>query len=205
MPRYIYPPRPQSRILPDQLPDEERRGIWCWQYKYNGDRCIAIVEKSATGRKITFANRHGKFTPSTKLGTLRKELSSKNFVLPVGTHYLDGELISGDILILYDVLQLTQYLFGKTLEERYRLLSEVCGNPSEPCVDEFALKVTDHVWMAPMGDSDFVQNFNRYITHKLIEGLVLKRKGSILDNWGSTEYEIDWQLRCRKPSKNYTY
>jgi len=208
MPRYIYPPRPKSTIQPQQLPQEEARGCWLWQHKFNGDRCLAIVESTATSRKVSLANRHGKFHPASKFSKIRSELSDRKFVLPEGTHYLDGELLvegGMEVIILFDVLQWVKYLIGHTQEHRIEMLRTICGNPTEPCPQNIALSVTDHVWMSRTGDRDFVSHFNEYIDNPLIEGLVLRKKGSVMDNWGSSEYEVDWQLRCRKPSKNYRF
>lgn len=206
MPRYIYPPRPKSTISPQQLPQEESRGCWLWQHKFNGDRCPIIIEVGASGRRVTLCNRHGKFLPPQKFPKLRKELSDTKIHLPLGTHYLDAELLSElEVVVLFDVLQISKYLIGSTQEERLLMLEKICGNPTEPCSAQIALSVSEHVWMSRHGDSDLVQHFNEYIDNPLIEGLVLRQKGSTLDNWGSSEYEVDWQLRCRKNSKKYRF
>jgi ATP-dependent DNA ligase len=203
--RYIYPPRPKTALLPTQLAQEEARDCWLWQHKFNGDRCPVIIDVSAATRKVTLCNRHGKFLSATKFPRLRAELSSTNLLLPIGTHYLDAELLPNATIVLFDVIQFSTYLIGKTQEQRLSMLEEICGNPTEPCSDQIALRVTDHVWMSRHGDKDFLQHFNEYIENPLIEGLVLRKKKSILDNWGSSEYEVNWQIRCRKPSKKYRY
>lgn len=206
MPRYVYPPRPKSVISPQQLPQEEARGCWLWQHKFNGDRCPVIIEVTASDRRVTLCNRHGKFLHSQKFPKLRRELSSTNLFLPVGTHYLDAELLPEiETVVLFDVLQISKYLIGVSQEERLSMLAGICGNPTEPCSSQIALSVSERIWMSRHGDRDLVQHFNEYIDNPLIEGLVLRQKGSTLDNWGSSEYEVDWQLRCRKGSKNYRF
>jgi len=205
MPKYIFPPRPKTAIMPRQLSILEARGCWLWQHKFNGDRCPVIIEVSDTNRRVTLCNRHGKFLPTSKNKKLRKELSSKNLLLPVGIHYLDAELLPNETIVLFDVLQLSDYMIGKTQEERLSLLAEICRNPTELCSSKIALSVTERVWMCRNGNKDFLQHFNEHIENPLIEGLILRKKGSTLDNWGSSEYEVDWQLRCRKPSKNYRF
>lgn len=207
MPRYIYPPRPVSTIHPRQLPEEEARGCWIWQYKFNGDRCVAIIESGSTN-KVHLCNRHGKFHPDKKFPLLRRELSALN--LPKGTHYLDGELLNespvSETMVLFDVLQIADaYLIGKSQEDRMRLLSEICRTPTEPSSHGIALKVSDRVWMAEHGDQDFVANFEKHVASSLVEGLLLRKKGSCLDNWGRQEYEVNWQLRCRKNAKGYRF
>ena len=208
MPKYIYPPRPKSVLLPAQLPEEEARGHWLWQHKFNGDHCVIVVESTGTSRKVHLGNRHGRFYPNNKFLKIRSQFSSEKFLLPKGTHYLDGELLvenGMESLVLFDVMQWTQYLIGKTQEQRLDMLREICGAPTEPCAEKIALSVTDNIWLARTGDRDFVEHYNEYIENPLIEGLVLKKWDSVLDNWGSSEYEVDWLIRCRKPSKKYRF
>lgn len=203
--KYIYPPRPKSTIPPHQLPSEEARGIWIWQPKFDGDRCVSIIEVSKQSRKVVLCNRHGKFHSPNNFPRVQQEFLSADLQLPVGLHYLDGELLSNDKLVLFDVLQITTYLIGVSQEERLKALATICGNPTELCNQKIALRVTDHILLGCHGDQDFSSHFKEQIQNPFIEGLVLRRKGSTLDNWGSREYEVDWQLRCRKPTKNYRY
>lgn len=203
MPHYIYPPRPRSKIHPRQLPEEEARGVWLWQYKFNGDRCVAVIDNG----KVFLGNRYGKFWPQTSFPELRSQLSALN--LPKDqTFYLDGELLDNSargVMVLFDILWCEKYLIGVVQEQRLEMLADLCGHPSEPCRENFALKVSDHLWLATHGDRDFLKHFQKFGVHPMIEGLLLRRKGSVLDNWGAREYEVDWQLRCRKPSKNYQF
>jgi hypothetical protein len=206
LPRYIYPPRPKSTIPPQQLSQEESRGCWMWQHKFNGDRCPIVIDVKASGRNVYLCNRKGRFLPDQKYQKLRKELCSQNLSLPVGVHYLDAELLPEiETVVLFDVLQLSKYLIGVSQEKRLSMLKEICRNPIEPCQSNIALLVTEHIWMSRHGDKDFVGHFEEYIESTMIEGLVLRKKESTLDNWGSSEYEVDWQLRCRKNSSAYRY
>jgi hypothetical protein len=137
---------------------------------------------------------------------LRQELSALN--LPSGTHYLDGEFLHPKIdqtLVLFDILQFGEYLVGWQQIKRLDLLLEVCRHPHDKCDNMLALQVAPHIWLAERWDHDFNTIFQQYTCHKLIEGVVLRKSVSILDNWGSREYEVDWQIRCRKPSKKYPY
>ena len=210
-PRYIYPPRPRTVILPTQLPEEEARGCWLCQHKFNGDRCVAIIEtgEQHTDRKVTLANRRGRFHPNNKFPNIRDELSDTKLCLPKGTHYLDGELLvenGMEVLVLFDVLQwVDNYLIGKTQEHRLFMLDTICGEPREPSPTGIAQLVSEHIWMARRDDRNFVKHYEEFIEDPLIEGLVLRKRDSVLDNWGSSEYEVDWQIRCRKPSRNYRF
>lgn len=197
-PQYIYSPRPKSKINPKQL-DEMNLDGWLWQYKFNGDRCPVVINQS----EVFLCNRHGKFLNRNMHKHIKKEFLSKSFSFSEGLNRLDGELISGNVLVLFDVLQYTNYLIGKKLIDRLNLLTNICGNPTNLCDKKIALQITDHIWLAECGDSDFSRHYQKHITDPLIEGLVLKQKDSVLDHWGAQEYEVNWQIRCRKPSKNY--
>ncbi len=217
-PTYIYPPRPKNKIHPDTLPTEERRGIWMWQRKYDGDRCVAIVDNGRTH----LCNRRGGFHSPSKFPALRRELSALK--LPAGTSYLDGELLDPLVpqtIVLFDVLQLGKYLIGAGQLDRLSLLDDVCRSPSVSCPFGVAYQVTEHVWLSHRGDSNFQAEFSRFLDSRfgpdgielastvtpgrLVEGLLLRRKDSVLDCYGATPYEVDWQLRCRIGTKNYRF
>jgi len=110
-------------------------------------------------------------------------------------------------VVLFDVLQAGRYLFGSpNLLKRYELLQSICRSPEErESANGIALVVSENVWLAETFDRDFVPRFQDFIELDEIEGLVLKKKNSSLDNFGRKEYEVSWQLRCRKENKNYAF
>lgn len=201
MPRYIYPPHPKLVLPHASLPEYEATGKWLWQRKFNGDRCVAAIENG----KCHLGNRHGKWHTPICLPTLREELLALN--LPAGMHYLDGELLHPKIdqtLVLFDVLQYGQYLIGVDQVKRLEMLAEICRHPTALCGSKIAFQVSPHVWLAEWGDSGFSQHYQELLDSDFIEGLVLRRKDSTLDNWGAGEYDASWQVRVRKPSKKYS-
>lgn len=208
---YVYPPRPKGRITPGELGVYEQTREWVVQRKFNGDRVPIHVTPD---RKVIFWNRHHKrfarFNASKKIVD---QVLALNLV-PGAEYWLDGELMNRttespykDKIVLYDVLFAGRYLFGSpTLEERYTLLTEFCGNPTvlEP-INGIALQISDDLMLAETWDMDFVTHFQEKIDLPEIEGLVLKKPKSVIDSLGTKEYEVTWQLRCRKPSKNYNH
>lgn len=198
MPHLISPPRPGVTIPPDMLHEYEDKG-WGAQPKYDGDRMVVAIERG----RAYLSNRHRKWHPNSKFEQLRQELSALK--LPSGLHYLDGELLPGDILALFDVLHYKDYLIGINQMDRLAILADVCGAPTKLCEGGIAYEVTPHIWMATWTESQFRQLFDNLIWHKLVEGVVLRRKDSALDSWGSSEYEVPWQVRCRRGTKNYRY
>ncbi len=205
-PRYIYPPRPKSRILPTALPELEQTNRYLVQRKFGGDRCTAHID---AGKASHLSNRRGRWHSNSKHRELRKELLRLK-IPNQGITCVDGELLPSGILVVFDLLQVGKYLIGKSQTERLLMLERVCGEPKEGCGEShngipLARQVSDHIWMAERWHTDFVSHFKECIGHDLIEGLVLRERDSTLDHWGSNEYEVDWQIRCRKGSKKYRY
>lgn len=201
--RILYPPRPQGKVPQQQLARLEQRGKHIVQRKFRGSR--NLIHRSTTG-DITLYSRHGRKHLKYKMPRiLKQQLASLAF--ESGKEYwLDSELMHPhieDTVILYDVLQADEYLYGVNQLERLDLLSKICRNPNKLATIDIALEVSQNVWLAEWWDRDFLQHFQEKIHLDHIEGLVLRKKDSCLDNFGLKEYEIDWQIRCRKPGPNY--
>ena len=206
--RFISPPRPKSKIIPETLPSYEGKG-WVVQRKFNGSR-IEIYKKND---EIKFFGRLGQDSFYEAPDYTINELNALNF--KENTEYwLDGEFLDAKTknpkyknkIILYDVLYCEKYLLNVGLKERLDLLNSICNFPSkrEPNIG-IALQVTPNIWMAETFYENFSVRFEEFIQYDEIEGLVLKKLDSVLDNFGNSEYEVDWQIRCRKPHKNYGF
>lgn len=200
----IFPPRPKGKVPPSELPHLEESGQWLIQRKFNGDR--SVVFRSSDGQ-ISIFSRYGKPYERYKMSSeLRRELAALRF--EEGQNYwLDCELIHehfSHTVVLFDILQAGKYLFGAKQETRLKLLDTLCGNPSGKSESAIALTVSPHVWMAETWDAEFSARFRESLNVQALEGLMLRKKNSVLDNYGSSEYEVGWQVRCRKPGPSYT-
>lgn len=207
----LYPPRPKGRILPTQLGGYEKTGKWLVQRKFNGTRILLNVK----GGKIGILNRHGEPPKLFSLSaTHRAEILSLNLD-PAKEYWFDGELLDHKTItpafkgriVLFDILQAGDYFFGSpNLEDRYDLLKNICRNPTdlEPNLG-IALQATPNIWLAQNFYENFESRFQDFLEHPEIEGCVLKQKKSCIDNLGKKEYEVGWQIRCRKPHKNYNF
>jgi hypothetical protein len=200
--KIIFPPRPKSKMLPKDLPYYEKSGKWVAQRKFRGSR--TVINISPLG-EITMGNRHGTSFARFSLDQKYREEILSGLNLQKNTEYwLDGELMNKDEnatneIILFDVLQVGRYLFGSPNQvERLKMLAEICGNPKEHCPSKIALQVTPRIWMAETFASDFPKRFAEALPIPQLEGLVLRKKTSTLDNFGHNEYETDDMIRCRK-------
>lgn len=199
--KIIFPPRPKGKMPPSDLPYYEKTGNWLAQRKYRGSR--AVINVSKTG-EITLGNRHGKSFSNFSLTKAHKEqILSLN--LKAGNEYwLDGELMNKDVnatneIVLFDVLQAGRYFFGSpTQDQRLQILKEICGDPKELCRTGIALQIRPLIWMAETFFTNFVARFEEALPNPQLEGLVLKKKLSTLDSFGTAEYETTNLIRCRK-------
>ena len=206
--RVIYPPRPEGKIRPSDLSRLESSKKYVVQRKFNGDRCVIHI---GVDGKVTLCSRHGgRFDRYQTPAFLEKEILALN--LEKKEYWLDAELLHNkaaetgikNTLVLYDVLQAGEYLYGVNQMDRLAILSKICRNPQVLTEPQIALRVSDHIWMAETWNCEFVSRFNDFITSPAIEGLVLRRIDAFLDNYGVKEYEVKWIIRCRKPNVNYT-
>lgn len=184
--------------------DKMEDGKWIAQRKFNGDRCL--IHYSGNG-DVELYNRHGSRQKYKLPGFLRQELLNLN-IEPAQEYWLDGELLHPKIpntIVLYDVLHAGDYLYGCSLTSRLTRLQEICRHPSQYPDPPIALLCSPHVWMAESFDANFKSHFKDYIDLPIIEGLVLKLGSSLLSHWGYKPYEVDWQVRCRKPGPNYSH
>lgn len=204
----VYPPRPEGKIQPSQLSRLEKEQKYVVQRKFNGDRCLVHVENG----QVRLFSRYGKpFDRYKTPSFLVKEILSLNLLDQ--EYWLDGELLNKNAaktgvkntIVLYDVLQAGSYLYGSTQMQRLELLAKIAKKPTELAEPAIALRVSDHVWMAETWDSGFESHFTDFITHFLVEGLVLRLKDSFLDNFGASEYLVKWLIRCRKTGSTYNF
>ena len=209
--KILFPPRPKGRISPNALGKYESSGQWVVQRKFNGTRNLIHVD--CDGR-VSMFSRHGdchkQFSPTE---SIKKEIISLNLIK--GKEYwIDSELLSfktksadyKNRIVLFDLLQADRYLYRKPNQlERLDMLDKICRSPKDLESGGLAKRVTENIFLAQTFDSDFCGEFKKFIDRDEIEGLVLRKKTSFLENKGLREYSVSWQIRCRKPNINYTF
>jgi ATP-dependent DNA ligase len=211
MHQVLFPPRPAGRMLSTAIPTYEKSRKWIAQRKFNGTRTLVHIH----GDHICFQSRYGdghkqfKETPA-----LVREFRSLDIKSDL-EYWFDGEILDAKTtnpnykrkVVLFDILQEGEYFFDSpNLLERYEILRRICRFPieKEPGYG-IALKVTDNIWLAENFSDNLKHHFEEFIDKDEIEGLVLKKKDSVIDNIGTKYYETHWQIRCRKPQKNYKF
>lgn len=209
--KILFPPRPKGKISPNTLDKYESSGQWIVQRKFNGTRNLIHV---GCDGDVYMYSRHGAEHRQFNLSQeIKQEINSLNLIK--GKEYwLDSELLSfktksayyKNKIVLFDILQADRYLYRSHNQlARLEMLDEICRSPKDLESGGLAKKVTENIFLAESFDSDFSLEFNRHIDRDEIEGLVLRKKTSFLENRGLREYSVSWQIRCRKANKNYSF
>lgn len=208
----LYPPHPESKISSHKLEQYERTGEWLAQRKFNGTHILLYVSKD---RKVGIFTRHG--TPPAIFSLSKSHVQQiLSLNLELGKDYwLNGELLDHKTksksykgkIVLFDVLHAGSYLIKKLDQsQRLDLLSEICNHPTElESAGGIALKVTDDIWMAETWRDNFQKHFQEFLHLDEIEGLILRKARSFIDNFGQKQYSVPWIVRCRKPHSGGNY
>jgi ATP-dependent DNA ligase len=211
MAKVIFPPRPKGAIPPSDLDHFEKTGLWVAQPKYNGSRNPIHIEPDGT---VSVWSRHGSKHLSYSLPE-----SMKNEILAIpnlkkGVEYwFDSELLNKtsatdtkNKIILFDILQNGKYLFlSPNQMGRLAMLDEICGHPTtlDPW-RQMGYQISPNILMAPTFEHELLNHFNEFKCDE-VEGLVLRKRNSVLDSFGQKEYEVSWLVRCRRQHKNYNF
>jgi hypothetical protein len=204
--RYIYPPRPEYVISPDQLHKYEKSHFA--QPKLNGSCCIIFIK----GNEYKVFNRHGRegLTGFRLNINDLKELNcnNNNWNVIVGEYMNKSQLgVDGKIwnhkFVIFDILVHDgNYLLNTTFESRLKMLDKYFGTQSE---NKYLYKINNNVFRVKTFHDNFSERWNILTKIGMLEGLVLKKPDSKLKRGLTEKNNMLWQLKSRKPTKNYNY
>ena len=108
----------------------------------------------------------------------------------------DGKFVIFDILVYGG-----EYLLGSTFAQRQQLLDQLyLGNSYDSWMD----RINDTVFRARC-ISSFSKSWKKVVDVGMYEGFVLKKPAAKLDTGYSEANNTGWQVKIRKPTKNYSY
>lgn len=203
---YIYPPRPKNAIDPKHLKTWDDNSMIC-QIKTNGSNALIFLD----GKDCYIYNRHGSRLSNVEIN--REEIlslySGKGWMV-VNGEYLnkskkdENNQTFNHKLVIFDILVYnSEYLVGKTFNERIDLLDQLYGTESSE--KEYLFRISQNVYRVKSYQNDFKDLFDKYTPIDLVEGVVLKRKNARLEI-GSTELNnTKSQVKSRKKCKNYRF
>lgn len=187
---YLYPPRPSKTTPPATVDVYERQG-YVAQIKRNGD-CTMIFAK---GNDVRFMNRHNEVPKRWKPSPdhIRFFTGEKSW------NVFAAERVDDTLYIFDHVVRNGAQLVNHSFEERQNYLYEKWDGSEER--DE--IRVHEKITVAKSHTSGFLAIFNRLGPKD--EGLVMKRKNSVLFPCFKDNANGDWQIKSRRTTKNYTF
>jgi len=204
--KYIYPPRPETKSPSSGLKTFEKMGFIA-QAKLNGSCAILFTDGSAVrlmGRHADTFSRE--LIPDSHLAKLHR---NSGWTVLVG-EYMNksqrdgkGKLFNATFVIHDILVHESLYLLGKTLAERQQLLDTLY--PETAPFDKFIHQVGDSTYRIKNHTQDLDALWKEVTKVEMYEGFVLKRPDAPLDQGFRPNNNSGWQLKIRKPTKNYSY
>jgi len=215
--RYIYPPRPEKTTHFSEL-EKFDNGTFLAQPKYNGTCCVVFMTKET----VRVMNRHNGLITSDynniDFKSLYEDSGSKGWLVLAG-EFLNKNKKGEDgnpfnlKFIIFDILVYdNDYLIGSKFIDRVSILNRMIPETSTLIMKDrmksfshLNVSKYDNIFKAPSYNSDFKELYQSIVDTDLYEGLVLKRKEAKLSLGFSEKNNSDWQIKCRKPTKNYDF
>jgi hypothetical protein len=202
---YVYPPRPENTFPTSKLKDFENMKMFIAQPKMNGSSCVSICNNS----QARFYNRHketfAKFVFSSE--ELLQNLKVTGLTIFCG-EYLnksqDDEFgNTNGRYILFDILSYDgKSLVHQTVEQRQALLRSIFEIKE---YGQWIDRISQNLFIVKNFETNFEEIWNKITPYPVYEGLVLKKKNGKLRPGTVKNNNTDWQIKCRKPTKNYTH
>jgi hypothetical protein len=192
----MYGPRPEKAIDPSELGRFEQLG-WIGQLKLNGT--YTIYDNNVYTRH---QEKHKLWDPVSSKAMVELWKLKDTTICAELLH----KKVSGghqDTLYVHDLLtHRGEDLVGSTYRERYKLLMNLFELKDNG--DLGHLVVNKNLWVSRWLTQGFKSVFDS-ITDPEVEGLVLKNPGAKLAFCGKAGNNGFWQIKCRKPHKNYSF
>jgi hypothetical protein len=205
--RYIFPPRPKNAVSPEDLDFWDNGSLIC-QPKLNGSNASIYTN----GKKIIVMNRHGQRLTNVRVSDseILSLYRGNGGWMILNCEYLNksksdekGQVFNHKFVIFDILCYDSDYLIGKTFEERVNLLDTLYD-----CIDsekDYLYSISTNVYRVKSYRVGFKEFFDKYTPIDMIEGVVLKRANARLELGATEQNNIKSQLKSRKATKNYKY
>lgn len=205
--RFLFPPRPESKIPSNLLGFYEKRK-WFAQVKKNGT-CTVVY---TNGIDVIFKTRHldedHKMWSPMQAHTdfFRKSTTRGKWAVFVA-ELLHSKTphIKNQLYIFDQIVKDSEQLVGSTLRERQALIHGAWDMTEE--LDQY--RVNDLIVVTKNFTEGFSKLYQEIIPNgderKENEGLVLKNPEARLSPCFRGTSNNEWQVKCRVPHKNYSF
>ncbi len=199
---YLWPPRPDKAVSKGVLHFYENLG-WVAQVKLNGTCTVLGVAPDRSVRAMTRHNDdHKMWKPSETTAAAFKKLPGNGWYVFVSE--LMHTKVSGirDINYIHDILVADgEHLIGLSLAARQALLHSLF-KVKKPTLSHYV--IDDHTWLVREYSDDFTELFEQ-LDRPEFEGLVLKNPKATLASCTRATSNSGWQVKSRKPLKNFNF
>lgn len=203
--QYIYPPRPEFKIKPISLNKYDNNEYLC-EPKLDGSNCSLYINTNSFIQR----NRHKGTITNFKMNEkeILKLHKGDGEIVLVGEYMnksknnIDGNKFNQKFVIFDILVYEDQYLVGSTFEERYNHLKSIYKLKD---YDEYLYQISDNVFLVKNFSDNFEKRFKKIIKVDMLEGFVLKRKNAKLERGTRIKNNINSQVKCRKPTKNFQF
>jgi len=204
---YLYPPRPDKSITPELLGFYNKRGYYA-TLKANGTNNIIAVGPDRILKCMTrHKEDHKLWVPTENSSKIFQNLPGKGWYV-FTAELMHSKVKNGpkDTNYIHDILVNDgKYLLGSTYIERQNMLKDIFikGNEEQDSKGRFII-LNNNTWLAINHTSDFKRLFEQF-DNEYDEGLVLKNPNAKLELCSRETSNSNWQVKCRKATKNYGF
>jgi hypothetical protein len=203
--RYLYPPRPETKAPVDMIQTLEDMGFIA-QPKLNGSCALLFTD----GKEVIFWNRHKKAFAKHQMDIdeLRSLHRGKGWMVLVGEYMNKSQKDAAGKtfnhkFVLFDIIVFNgMQLIGKTTEDRLALMNSLWSFKNH---DEWITQVTSNVFIVNSITTGFEDAWNRITEIGMYEGFVFKKPNAKLETGYREVNNSLWQVKIRRPTKNYVY
>lgn len=187
---FLYPPRPELAIPPQTIKHFEEEGFWA-QLKKNGTcTCIFIDGDGFVSWKTRHNEPHKMWSPDEATQKYFSKFKNCAFAAEL----LHSKVKGGqkNTLYLFDIMKWdNDLLLDTTFEERQKILQKI-------------VPLQKNIVIAKNYAQDLTGLFYS-LKNPEDEGIVLKNPQAKLRSCLRAGLNSGWQVKCRKPTKNYSF
>ncbi len=203
---FLYPPRPEIAISNAALALYESRG-WLAQFKKNGTNTLLAIPPTGD---LIIRTRHNTAhkawsLPDDVAKSLRTLFPEKKWTVLCAELLHSKTVTIKDTLFIYDIVVFnSKHLYRSTFSERHKILDDRLKTKDETKT-HYVCDNSGKIWYAKVYTSGFVKLFSGITDPTIDEGLVLKNPLGVLSSCASAKDNSGWQVKCRYPTKNYSF
>lgn len=209
----IYPPRPSVQCSPDRINTFDN-GEYLAQPKLNGS-CAMVVLNLQCEPQVW--SRHNDLLSGVQDLNFQSLHQGTGEIILVGEYMNKNQAgVNGSFnhkFVIFDIVKFNgQALTGSTTQERIDLLNGLYGNTSmwvdsngKMQEEPYLYYVQENIYRVASFMGGFKKLFDEMIKYQAYEGLVMKRRDAKLEPGHNENNNSGWQVKCRKPTKNYQF